>query len=52
MWVIVNEPNAFKQSYTNDATKHVDFKVEECGLFVDKLREYIGGSPDGLLYLL
>ena len=29
-----------------EATKHLDFKVEPAGLFVDKTRAYIVASPE------
>ena len=49
-WGIANETDAFKQFYAKEATKHVDFKLEKCGLFVDKNRAYIGASPDDIMY--
>lgn len=29
--------------------KHVDFKLEKCGLYIHQTKPYIGASPDALL---
>ncbi|CAB3990489.1 RNA-directed DNA polymerase from mobile element jockey [Paramuricea clavata] len=39
-----------KKHYALEATKHIDFKLEKSGLYLDKNRAYIGASPDGIMY--
>ena len=48
-WGISKEKDPLKQFYAEEATKHVDFKLESCGLFLDKDRAYIGASPDSIM---
>ena len=50
-WGKCNEEKAaLKEFYALEATKHIDFKLEKSGLFLDKNRAYIGASPDGIMY--
>ena len=50
-WGITHEEDALKQFYAKEATKHIDFKLEKAGLFLDKNRAYIGASsPDSIMY--
>ena len=48
-WGHDHEEDAAKAFYALEATKHLDFKVEPAGLFVDKTRAYIGASPDKIM---
>ena len=48
-WGRIHEEDALKQFYALEATKHVDFKLEKGGLFLDKDRAYIGASPDSIM---
>ena len=38
-----------KAFHALEATKHLGFKVESAGLFVDKTRAYIGTSHDKII---
>ena len=49
-WGREHEKDALRAFYSLEATKHVDFKLEKAGLFLDKARAYIGASPDALMY--
>ena len=44
-----HEEDAAKAFYILEATKHLDFKAEPAGLFVDKTRTYIGFLPDKIM---
>ena len=46
-----HEEDATKAFYALEATKHLDFKVEPAGLFVDKTRAYIAALPDKIMKL-
>ena len=48
-WGHDHEADAAKAFYALEATKHLDFKVEPAGLFVDKTRAYFGASPDKIM---
>ena len=48
-WGHDHEEDDTKAFYTLEATKHLDFKVEPAGLFVDKTRAYIRASPDKIM---
>ena len=48
-WGHDHEEEDAKAFYALEATKHLDFKVEPAGLFVDKTRAYIGASPDKIM---
>ena len=49
-WGKCNEEKALKEFYASEATKHIDFKLEKSGLFLDKNTAYVGASPDGIMY--
>jgi hypothetical protein len=49
-WGKCKEEEALKEFYALEATKHIDFKLEKSGLYLDKNRAYIGASPDGIMY--
>ena len=48
-WGQEHEEDALKSFYANKAVKHVDFKLEKCGLYIHQTKSYIGASPDALL---
>lgn len=48
-WEQEHEEDALTSFYANEAVKHVDFKLEKCGLYIHKTKPYIGASPDALL---
>ena len=48
-WGQEHEEDALKSFYANEAVKHVDFKLEKCGLYTHQTKPYIGASPDALL---
>lgn len=48
-WGQEHEEDALKSFYANEAMKHVDFKLEKCGLYIHQTKPYIGASPDALL---
>ena len=48
-WGVEHEDDAFKAFYAQEVLKHDDFKLEKCGLFIDKLKPYIAASPDAVL---
>ena len=50
MWGREQEQNALKFFHSVEACKHQDFKLQSCGLYVDKTNSYIGASPDGIMY--
>ena len=49
-WGRDNEGSALKAFYVKEDVKHIEFKLENAGLFLDKDRGYIGASPDGIMY--
>ena len=49
-WGRDNEGNALKTFYAKKAVKHIEFKLEKGGLFLDKDRAYIGALPDSIMY--
>ena len=49
-WGQEQEQNALKLFYSVEACKHQDFKLQSCGLYVDRTHPYIGASPDGIMY--
>ena len=49
-WGRDNEGNALKTFYLKEDVKHIKFKLEKAGLFLDKNWAYIGASPDGIMY--
>ena len=44
-----HEEDAAKAFYALEATKHLHFKVEPAGLFVNKTRAHIGASADKIM---
>ena len=48
-WGRDSEGNALKEFYGKQGVKHIEFKLEKAGLFLDKNRAYIGASPDGIM---
>ena len=49
-WRRDNAGNALKAFYAKEGVKHMKFKLEKAGLFLDKNRAYIRASPDGIMY--
>ena len=49
-WGRDNEGSALKAFYVKEDVKHIEFKLENVGLFLDKDKGYIGASPDGIMY--
>eukprot|EP00795_Rhopilema_esculentum_P009832 gene9832-18407_t len=48
-WSRDHEADALKGFYAEEATRHINFKLEQAGLFLDKDRAYIGASPDAIM---
>ena len=49
-WGRQHKRNALKSFYSVEACNHQDFKLQSCGLYVDRTHPYIGASPDGIMY--
>ena len=47
-WGKLNEAVALKEFLITEATKHRNFKVNKCALFLDQKKPYIGPSPDAV----
>ena len=47
-WGKLNEAVPLKKVLITEATKHINFKVNKCGLFLDHKKFYIGASPDAV----
>ena len=47
-WGKLNEVVALNEFLITEATKHGNFKVNKCGLFLDYKKPYIGASPDAV----
>ena len=45
-WGKLNEAEALNEFLIKEATKHRNFKVNKCGLFLDHKEPYIRASPD------
>uniref|UniRef100_A0A1X7VJ44 YqaJ viral recombinase domain-containing protein n=1 Tax=Amphimedon queenslandica TaxID=400682 RepID=A0A1X7VJ44_AMPQE len=48
-WGIQHEKVARDKYSSYSGLNHVDFKMEECGFFIDVDNPYIGASPDGVV---
>lgn len=44
------EDNARRDYLTHLQRNHPDVKVENCGLFISRLNNWLGASPDGIVY--
>ena len=45
---IQNEQLALKMFYSQELSKHNEFKIQNCGIFLHKNHSYIAASPDGI----
>ena len=47
-WGTDHGEDRLKPFHIQEAMSHADYKTSRCGLFVDKNKQYIAASPDGI----